>query len=130
MWPPGGRALPLLGLVVVFFVVLFALLLYPHYGGYDLALPAEPGVDHAVIHLSEDDILAHPALYDLLVKGEKVGRPSPFPYSRIMWRHENMMEGWSPRVLSCLEDREFLENVPPTVLEYGGSYFSIAVVRG
>ncbi|QYZ79668.1 hypothetical protein E2N92_09605 [Methanofollis formosanus] len=130
MWPPGERGLPLLGLAVVFSIVLVALLLYPHYGGYYVAHPAEPGADSAVVHLSENDVLACPALYDLVIKGEKVLRPSPFTYSGIMWWHENLMEGWSPRLITRLEDRALLGKISPTFVEYEGSYFSVAVVRG
>lgn len=130
MWPHGRRALRLLGLAVLVLIIVITFLLYPLYGGYYLASPAGPGTGGQVLHLTEDDFRANPALHDLVVEKEKVRRPSPFPPSRTMWQDECVKDGWSAHVLTRLEDQALLRMTAPTVLEYEGSYVSIAVVRG
>lgn len=131
MWPHSRRALRLLSLAVLVLIIAITFLLYPLYGGYYLASTVEPEPGGGpVLHLTEDNFRAHPALHDLVVEKEKVRRPSPFLSSRIMWQDESVMDGWSAHVLTRLEDQALLRMTAPMVLEYEGSYVSIAVVRG
>ncbi|MDD3622463.1 MAG: hypothetical protein PHQ81_08665 [Methanofollis sp.] len=130
MWPHSRRALRLLSLAVLVLIIAITFLLYPLYGGYYLASSVEPVAGGQVLHLTEDNFRAHPALHDLVVEKEKVRRPSPFLSSRIMWQDESVMDGWSAHVLTRLEDQALLRMTAPMVLEYEGSYVSIAVVRG
>lgn len=110
------------------FSALFVLLMAEGSFGYLIAAPcslqSEPSA--VVVHLTDEDFAAHPALYDLVVAGKKVRRPTSFFFL------PPPGDDWSAIVLSRDEERtlwwtymfvrEANDTYAPVVLEYEGTY--------
>lgn len=128
--------------VLLFFVslVLFsAFFILPAVGessGYLIASPSSPpsGSASVVVHLTEEDFAAHPALHDLVVEGKKVRRPTPLFFLPLPG------DDWSAIVLSGDEEealwwtymfvQEGNDAHMPVFLQYNGTYYRLAPSQG
>lgn len=115
---------------------LFILLMVEGSFGYLVAAPcslqSEPSA--VVVHLTEEDFAAHPALYDLVVEGKKVRRPTSFFFL------PPPGDGWSTTILSRDEERKLWwtymfvregnDTYAPVFLEYEGASFRLSPSQG
>lgn len=107
--------------------------------GYLAASPSSPsspppGSPSVVVHLTEEDFAAHPALHDLVVEGKKVRRPTAFFFL------PPPGDDWSAIVLSRDEEQAlwwtymFVQEENDTsvsvFLEYDGTSYRLAPSQG
>ncbi|MDD4255048.1 MAG: hypothetical protein PHP59_06685 [Methanofollis sp.] len=118
------------------FSAFFILPMVGESSGYLVASPSSPLSESSsvVVHLTEEDFAAHPALHDLVVEGKKVRRPTAFSFL------PPPGDDWSAIVLSRDEEQAlwwtymFVQEENDThvsvFLEYAGTYCRLAPSQG
>lgn len=126
-------------LFLVAFALFSTLFFLPMVAGtpeHVIAAPCSPPSvsSSVVIHLTEEDFAAHPALYDLIVEGKKVRRPTPLFFlpppgddwsAIVLNRDEDLALSWD-----YMQARSVNGTVVSAVIEYNGTYYRLAPSQG